>query len=176
MLSDWGLLLRWAQQGKAAAHFGEAGVTNLLHLLRDALAKATGGPVLSGAPADARKGKAGERAAAQVGGGGAARQQGPLADPDCFSHCSLLPCFALQATARQDATLALMKELTPLLRKLGTDPVQVRPLRWPPRCLTRCVMAAPPAGHARPPSCSRSPSPPAPSLVSSPCRRRRWCR
>lgn len=32
----------------------------------------------------------------------------------------------MQAAARQDATLALMKELPPLLRKLHTDPAQAR--------------------------------------------------
>lgn len=32
----------------------------------------------------------------------------------------------VQAAARQDATLALMKELPALLRKVQTDPAQVR--------------------------------------------------
>lgn len=93
-LSDWALMLGWAQQGKAEAHFGEAGVTNLLHTLRDALTKATGAPLL-GSAHDARKGTSRERQQAQ-------------------------------AAARQDATLALMKELPPLLRRLQTDPAQAR--------------------------------------------------
>lgn len=67
MLSDWPLLLSWAQSGRAEAHFGEAGVTNLLHLLRDALAKATGGPLLGAAPAaEARKAGQRDRQQAQV--------------------------------------------------------------------------------------------------------------
>ncbi|PRW20268.1 sister-chromatid cohesion 3 [Chlorella sorokiniana] len=98
MLSDWPLLLSWAASGRAESHFGEAGVTNLLHLLRDALAKATGGPLLAGAPAGEAR-RAGQRD----------RQQA-------------------QATARQDATLALMKDLPPLLRKLQTDPAQAAAL------------------------------------------------
>ena len=105
MLCDWHLLLSWAQQGKAEEHFGEAGVTNLLHLLRDALCKATGAPLLGGAHghADHLRSKAPSRE----------RQQA-------------------QATARQDATLALMKELPALLRKVQTDPTQVtgRHGRW----------------------------------------------
>lgn len=35
-----------------------------------------------------------------------------------------------QATARQDATLALMKDLPTLLKKLQTDPAQVRSKVW----------------------------------------------
>ncbi len=71
MLSDWPLLLGWAQQGKAEAHFGEAGVTNLLHLLRDSLRKATGGQLPGGvAPLAGRSGVAGrERQQAQVSAG-----------------------------------------------------------------------------------------------------------
>lgn len=38
----------------------------------------------------------------------------------------LLNPAAAQASARQDATLALMKDLPPLLRKLHTDPAQAR--------------------------------------------------
>lgn len=67
-LSDWSLLLGWAQHGKAEAHFGEAGVTNLLHLLRDSLRKATGGQLLVGtAPLAGRGGVVGrDRQQAQV--------------------------------------------------------------------------------------------------------------
>jgi hypothetical protein len=99
VLCDWHLLLSWAQQGKAQEHFGEVGVTNLLHLLRDALCKATGAPLLGGAhgQADHLRSKAPSRE----------RQQA-------------------QGAARQDATLALMKELPALLRKVQTDPTQVR--------------------------------------------------
>ncbi|PSC70800.1 sister-chromatid cohesion 3 [Micractinium conductrix] len=94
-LSDWPLLLRWASQGSAEAHFGDAGLTNLLHLLRDALRKATGA-ALPGGPADRKA-------------GGREKQQA-------------------QAAARQDATLALIKELPALLRKVQTDPVQAAAL------------------------------------------------
>lgn len=67
MLSDWPLLLSWASSGRAESHFGEAGVTNLLHLLRDALAKATGGPLLGGAPGgEARRAGQRDRQQAQV--------------------------------------------------------------------------------------------------------------
>ncbi|KAL4451286.1 hypothetical protein ABPG77_009358 [Micractinium sp. CCAP 211/92] len=99
VLSDWSLLLGWAQQGKAEAHFGEAGVTNLLHLLRDSLRKATGGQLPGGvAPLAGRSGVAGRE-----------RQQA-------------------QAAARQDATLALMKDMPAQLRKVQTDPVQAAAL------------------------------------------------
>ncbi|KAL4420809.1 hypothetical protein ABPG75_010465 [Micractinium tetrahymenae] len=99
VLSDWALLLAWVQQGKAEAHFGEAGVTNLLHLLRDALRKATGGQLPGSAVPPAGRG----------GAAGRERQQA-------------------QAAARQDATLALMKDLPALLRKVQTDPLQAAAL------------------------------------------------
>lgn len=68
MLSDWPLLLSWAASGRAESHFGEAGVTNLLHLMRDALAKATGGLLLGGAPTgEARRAGQRDRQQAQVG-------------------------------------------------------------------------------------------------------------
>lgn len=71
MLSDWGLLLSWAHSGRAESRFGEAGVTNLLHLLRDALAKATGGPLLGAAgAAEARRAGQRDRQQAQVGARG----------------------------------------------------------------------------------------------------------
>lgn len=164
-LSDWQLLLTWAQHGRAEAHFGDAGVTNLLHTLRDALAKATGGAVLAGGPggaADARR------------AGGRERQ-------------------AAQAQARQDATLVLMKELAPLLRKLQTDPVQARGTMllvvWVGRGVQSTGMAAcstpqpsgfpPPSasGPALPTaaSCHAQPSPDlstVPMPIPAPCRPR----
>ncbi|MCP6756798.1 hypothetical protein NL533_34750, partial [Klebsiella pneumoniae] len=71
-LSDWPLLLSWAQQGKAEARFGEAGLTNLLHILRDSLRKATGGQLVGaahgGAAGGGAKGHGGkEKQQAQVG-------------------------------------------------------------------------------------------------------------
>ena len=68
MLCNWPLLLSWAQQGKAEEHFGEAGLTNLLHLLRDALRKATGGQLGGGADAHRAKQQSRERQQAQVRG------------------------------------------------------------------------------------------------------------
>jgi hypothetical protein len=65
MLSDWALLLSWAQKGTAEEHFGEAGVINLLHVLRESLRKATGGA--SGAAGDAAKKLSKEKKDAQVG-------------------------------------------------------------------------------------------------------------
>lgn len=141
MLSDWSLLLSWAQQGKAEAHFGEAGVTNLLHLLRAALTKATGGQLLaSGGGGGAHKAARGERQQAQVGRACArccslaclaSRPCGvallAMLRPTRSNRSSLHSQPALpQASARQDATLVLMKELPTLLRKLHTDPVQAR--------------------------------------------------
>ena len=65
MLSDWALLL----DGRFDDLPHEAGVTNLLHLLRDALAKATGGPLLgSTSAAEARRAGQRDRQQAQVGG------------------------------------------------------------------------------------------------------------
>lgn len=46
-----------------------------------------------------------------------------------FPHPLIAPMFHLQASARQDATLALMKELPGLLRKVQTDPSQVGGVR-----------------------------------------------
>jgi hypothetical protein len=67
-LSDWPLILSWAQQGRAQEHFGEAGLTDLLHLLRHALRKATGGVLVPGASAAAPGGHKGkERKEQQVG-------------------------------------------------------------------------------------------------------------
>ena len=78
-LSDWPLLLRWASQGSAEAHFGDAGLTNLLHLLRDALRKATGA-ALPGGPAD-RKAGGREKQQAQV----RAAQCGCIGRPPSFA-------------------------------------------------------------------------------------------
>lgn len=70
VLSDWHLLLSWARQGTAEEHFGEAGITNLLHLLRDSLHRATGGSLAGGGgeqrPPGGHKGR--ERKEVQVGG------------------------------------------------------------------------------------------------------------
>ena len=138
-LSDWQLMLAWAQHGKAEAHFGEAGVTNLLHTLRDALAKATGSPVRAGAgaAAAARGGARGERAAAQ-------------------------------AQARQDATLALMKELAPLLRKLQTDPAQVRGRGRAAGLLLQPSCAEQPAPGRRHRRCTHVCHPPMPASLPPP--------
>lgn len=75
--------------------------------------------------------------------------------------CALVPSIPLQATARQDATLALMKDLPPLLRKLQTDPAQARAFagvcRWSAllaradACSCACACTR---GPLSPPRCS----------------------
>lgn len=66
-------MLSWAQQGKAREHFGEAGLTDLLHVLRLALCKAAGAALVPGAGAAALGGHRGkERKEQQVRWGGRA--------------------------------------------------------------------------------------------------------
>ncbi|GAB4819997.1 hypothetical protein N2152v2_007043 [Parachlorella kessleri] len=72
VLSDWALMVEWLKSGKASEAFGEAGSTNLVQALRQALIKATGGQLIAG-QLD-KKAKSKERGEAQA----AARQDATL--------------------------------------------------------------------------------------------------